>query len=76
MGWPLPEARLRVDFRHLSSLFVLGVETVGEAWQLGWHITALCAWGDVASVFHNIGWANWCASLTIIRSSLAGPIFL
>jgi hypothetical protein len=43
MGWPLPEARLRVDSTSLSSLFVLMVETIGEAWQLGWRITARCA---------------------------------
>lgn len=23
----------------------MAVETIGEAWQLGWRITARCAWG-------------------------------
>ena len=37
---------LKSDFRSRCSLFVLtAVETLGEAWQLGWRITARCAWG-------------------------------
>jgi hypothetical protein len=23
----------------------MAIETIGEAWQLGWRITARCAWG-------------------------------
>jgi hypothetical protein len=27
-------------------LLSMAVETIGEAWQLGWRVTARCAWGN------------------------------
>jgi hypothetical protein len=32
--------------RHVRYLFYMAVETLGEAYQEGWRITARCAWGN------------------------------